>query len=1249
MKNKVLASAALVSLFLLATPAAVVAQNIPVPPGDPVALRTGFGAQAYSGTVLVSLSGETTGSTAAYSSNQTWSPFGTQAFSTMKPGQNYTLTVQAFGNTPSSANARVYFNPPPGYVVMVEDVESLLYKVVDGVGNYINFPPGYPGAIVSLEVRLETAPGSGTFLPAGASSSLRSGKVMWEVGMGALKNGKPAGAIALRSDAITANTYTPAGLIFASESTEIDVIHDANGLRQVFAPKALADIQYSGGRGYSIYFYERWRVTTKDGNGNWQVNDPNGWFSKYEISDAGDSGYNYLKIIKTVRLSGDTAWETKLYAPSGGTTWTLEDWHKQGQNVLRKETHTFTSNNTVELVTVKDNASAEATTYQLTYAIKPWGKELIKRIDGINPSNPGASPTTVYPKLTTEYYYHESAGQPGNYGKVKAIKYPDGSWVRYDYYDDDARLGLPFHKYEPYLDLAPDPLATDTSKMRITTYDYTYDYTKVRKSLPASEVVTQPDGENNPGARVTAGKRITTYPTDDAAEYHVALGVTQKVRKETITDYASASSGVTTIVKRFREDSDISSHFTPGLIYSRQKPDGTLEAHAYFKGTWYAPYWGFHFDASGTLVAEFIFRGVPGSGLTYISQSGQDFDLEDITLIPGKSTVTMLVRDETGAVQWSDERVWDGSGYNLTSDFPMLRGSRVYYNALGQQQKVYDVYRSNGAYGVNYVTRKSLTVAGGEITSSTDASGVVTNFVRDARGRLQTSTVVGVSQATGKGNAQPDVVTTYEYDADDRVLATRVGPISGARNDTTYTFDRAGRLTDIVAEGPASNNLTTTIRFSSDNRTVTTTAPGAAPVVVRRYLDGRQYYVADAVGGKGTYNAYYGLGAGVQRIAVTKRVSESGAQADYRDSDYDWLGRVTQSSQASVGYGVTNSYVAYRKFTYLATGQLGKVEQYTTASPTPTAPPYVYEYDQVGKIAREGFDIDGNGLADPVTTPSTSDMVVSHDWAIQYATLEGTTAWWLENASYRYPSGATAVLNGRNWTQLSHLTSSVASRVVQENASGVVGRSEIWTDRYGKTVTQKAYQTGVSNPAQTLIYNGRLSIETAPSGETATSTYDAYGRLTQVSGRDSVKVTYAYDGATNFLQTVGNAVTSSLVTYTYDAAGRVILETLADGGTRRRAYDSDGRLDRQWGTAIDPVLYEFDTFGRLEKITTYRDDDGFTDSGTWPTSSALSNPQTTSFTYDNMSGKVTKKTYPNNSTDTYSYGYAGNLYKLVRS
>jgi RHS repeat-associated protein len=1186
---------------------------------DPVGLRVEFcaharGQGAYVETSIIS---ETYSYSSCFPSGSDWE-YGDIGTAIMKPGKTYTLVVMGDGG----AHGRINFNAPPGYVVFVEGVECGLYPVASVTGNYYEI---WTEDYYEFDIRLEKAPGTEQTLAAGQASAMSSGKALWEVGMGELRNGKPAGAIGMRSEAINANTYKPAGLFYSTDSAAVDVVWDANGLRQVFAPKALASISPINARSYEIRYYERWRVTGKSG-GLWQVNDANAWYVRYVVDTPDSSGFDKLRITKHVNVDGTRSWETLLALSSGGSIWTLDDWHRQGGSVLRRETRVFTTegSNPVETVTVT-NGSETASVTRYVYTNYPWGRELTEKVEGSDASSESE-------KRRTKFWYHENAALMGNYGKVKAIQFPDGGWVRYDYYDDQSRYGQLYHKTEPFLDTFPSPFPDGSlTSVRTTTYDYATDHTFVRKSLVLSVQTTQPSSQYTPEDIVQVGSSSSSYSQNVQCQ---ALGAVHKLRAATETSYASASFGHTTVTKVFQPNSDPTNQFTPGLIHSVRYPDGTLEAHAFFKGTWNGDVWGFVYNASGPMVAELIYRGVSpdftseGNRVNYLYQSGQDFDLEDVQMINGRSAVTTIVRDELGEVHWTDERIWNGSSASL------LRGTRVTRNAFGAISAVQTAeVNTSSPNGVDYVDEYSATYSGGLLSSSTDAMGVVTGYQYDDRGRVSVRTVQGAAGDAFAGLAQPDVVSSFGYDADDRLTSESTGP-TGSLVTTTYDYDSAGRLRTIAAPGPNSTALETVISPNEPARTSTVTRPGGATTVSQWYRDGRPAQVTGSAQVP-VYYQYQDGGSGLQQVQTKHHPDTS---AVWEATKYDWLGRVVERYTPAVRY-MERFHVDVHDFAYNSRAQLTSVYHWTAGGNV--EPIFRYEYDALGAVVRAGYDLDSNGALQN----NGLDRYVESSSGVVWENHHNTWAWWLRQESSGFPKGDTAasVLLERTYRQLSGFNWALRSRTLEERADGQVSRTEFDLNRWNKVAVRSTWLTNVSTPVETVWYNGRKSVNFATVGETARATYDAYGRISRIDGREDVCVTRSFYPGTDFLQETHNGV-NRLVHYAYNSAGRVAVETLGDNSTRRYAYNDRGQTTNRWGSAVEPTEMGYNSWGAMTSLSTFRGGSNW-NSSAWPGGT----PDTTSFSYDEMSGLLLTKTFADQTTEAYSWNDSGRLRKVTRS
>ena len=87
------------------------------------------------------------------------------------------------------------------------------------------------------------------------------------------------------------------------------------------------------------------------------------------------------------------------------------------------------------------------------------------------------------------------------------------------------------------------------------------------------------------------------------------------------------------------------------------------------------------------------------------------------------------------------------------------------------------------------------------------------------------------------------------------------------------------------------------------------------------------------------------------------------------------------------------------------------------------------------------------------------------------------------------------------------------------------------------------------------------------------------------------------------------------------------------GKVTRFAYNAQGQVTRTWGDAAYPVKYDYDTYGRMEKMRTYRSDAGF-DSDIFPESAT---GDETAWQYDDATGLLNAKVYADGSQVSYTY------------
>src|SRR5688572_11125620 len=251
----------------------------------------------------------------------------------LQPEKTYELQVEAERVT--ALILRMV--PPPGYVLEIDGMVRSRVAISGIASPYEHYQ--------TMTVRLVgQANVNSPPVGAGASSSLGAGeRIEWEIGMGALKNGRSAGTLAL-IDAGTAaawsTLFTPTALSYAAVSSEVQVHRSAGELRQILANEAAVDIVTLSSTSYEIRFYH-----PDQASGSTFPRTFGGLpYVIYKVEQGGTS--TTLKITSYTRnitsLSDTSAGvvreATTSIARTGSSwpayTWTRRDWTTVGQTPL---------------------------------------------------------------------------------------------------------------------------------------------------------------------------------------------------------------------------------------------------------------------------------------------------------------------------------------------------------------------------------------------------------------------------------------------------------------------------------------------------------------------------------------------------------------------------------------------------------------------------------------------------------------------------------------------------------------------------------------------------------------------------------------------------------------------------------------------------------------------------------------------------------------------------------------------------
>lgn len=433
----------------------------------------------------------------------------------------------------------------------------------------------------------------------------------------------------------------------------------------------------------------------------------------------------------------------------------------------------------------------------------------------------------------------------------------------------------------------------------------------------------------------------------------------------------------------------------------------------------------------------------------------------------------------------------------------------------------------------------------------------------DPRARLLQS--VSVKNLRSPGIANNTLTTTYDYTlyANGMVNVMAVdGPLSGAGDKITYTYDAAGNLTSVK------NSLNHTTTYSSYN-------PLGQPGRITGPNGDKVDY---------TYNA---------RGSVLTEKNWVGTLAYTTTHIYDTRGQRVKTTYPD-GYVVEFGYDDYGRQTSTFKYREGEIdgdpatynESTTETSSTvynltsdPTSHKIVYRY--------QGKEWDDT-LNKPINVGYSNteyEEFIDYDAGGFVSARRGNHG---QNVRYTYnANGDLATLTD----SLNHVTSYAYDRQrrIDHVTDAKSGHTYLTYDPIGRLVQVKDPRSHITG--YTYDGLGQLWSQTSPDTGATTFTYNSYGQRTGMTRADGTILSYTYDTLGRLLS-AGNA--SKTRHYTYDActSGKGRLCTLSTTGSSAAdsssfTYTPQGQLasrnDSIYGTAYT-TSYGYDGLGRVTSI-----------------------------------------------------------------
>ncbi len=254
-----------------------------------------------------------------------------------------------------------------------------------------------------------------------STASGSNGSIDFKLGLGWASIGNTAGHLSIKADSPSTNLYIPRALLynFRRSATDVDVVTNDWGLRQIKVPEGLVNIVTNGAtNGYEIFFYTAaYRGEKTDGL--WQLIDTNEWVTRYSVTNE-NNDINLFRVYQ----NGAT---TPLYSYNYLTSGSSNGWEfvSGSGSALRKETlFVLQANNQIyETRTVSNDTALVHYEYErytnFVVSANVTNKLLLERVEGT-----GANSI----RLTNTYRAR---------GLLESQRRSDGYWEHYVYDSSD--------------------------------------------------------------------------------------------------------------------------------------------------------------------------------------------------------------------------------------------------------------------------------------------------------------------------------------------------------------------------------------------------------------------------------------------------------------------------------------------------------------------------------------------------------------------------------------------------------------------------------------------------------------------------------------------------------------------------------------------------------------------------------------------------------------------------------------------
>lgn len=615
-------------------------------------------------------------------------------------------------------------------------------------------------------------------------------------------------------------------------------------------------------------------------------------------------------------------------------------------------------------------------------------------------------------------------------------------------------------------------------------------------------------------------------------------------------------------------------------------------------------------DAWDAVYANFVaqmgntfsqYLSVLSADATYLSTLGEY--TSDITRY---ITFELQKADDFGAVTQRYELGLFGRGQPASFEMRALKESTGNVSIIEAGEVRQFTLQPDGSFRATLGDAGKLVTLPDGSYQLTEADGTITAFypngaldyLQDANHNRITAGYNNAGQLASLVSSSRDTLS-LSYNGQGRVSQI----IDAEGRVTTYTYDASGQhlLSSASAAGTTSYTYVTGQGAPSENATASITLPNGASQFFTYDAQGRLAQQSFAAGADPLTYSYDASGA----FTVT---DGAGSLTRYFPNDFGAIARVIDP----LGHATSNAFDAQNRIVGII--------------------------DPAGNRFAITRDANGNptAIVDPLGEQTNLDFAATVNLVTSLSDPGGSTTTYAYDASGNVLTGTDASGNSfqDQYDSRGNLiqTSSQAGRVVHStyNSVGLLIRRD-YSDgtftAYGydahRNLVTLTDQTGIT----TLAYDAadRLLKITYPGGRFVAYAYDAHGLRTQLQTSDGYALNYAYNALAQ-LVTVKDGSGQTLVTYSYDNAGRIQTEQFGNGTSTTYSYDAAGHVLTIVNRAADnsiasQLAYTYDALGQPITETTAAG--------------------TATYGYD-AAGHLVSVQLPGGRTITYQYDAAGN-------